>query len=75
MAAEIVCETHSISVHNEQGIASGRLPGELAEQAGRSPPSSANTAATTASRGLQLRPAPCRTDRGDRLRRVGHPAA
>lgn len=73
MAAEIVCETHSISVHNEQGIASGRLPGELAEQAGRSPPSSANAAATTASRGLQLRPAPCRTDRGDRLRRVGLP--
>jgi|GEM_PF-2587235 len=32
MAAEIVCETHSISVHNEPGIASGRLPGELAER-------------------------------------------
>jgi broad specificity phosphatase PhoE len=32
MAVEIVYETHSISVHNEQGIASGWPPGELSER-------------------------------------------
>ncbi|MDA0632160.1 histidine phosphatase family protein [Nonomuraea sp. MCN248] len=32
MSVEIVYETHSISVHNETGIASGWLPGELSER-------------------------------------------
>jgi broad specificity phosphatase PhoE len=32
MAVEIVYETHSISDHNESGIASGWLPGELSER-------------------------------------------
>lgn len=32
MTVEIVYETHSISVHNEAGVASGWLPGELSER-------------------------------------------
>ena len=32
MAVEIVYDTHSISVYNEAGIASGWLPGELSER-------------------------------------------
>ena len=32
MALELVYETHSISVDNERGIATGWLPGELSEQ-------------------------------------------
>src|SRR5690606_11251430 len=32
MTVEIVYETHSISEHNEAGIASGWLPGELSER-------------------------------------------
>ena len=32
MAIEIVFETHSVTVDNEQGRATGWLPGELLEQ-------------------------------------------
>ena len=30
---ELIYETHSTTTHNEQGIATGRLPGELSERA------------------------------------------
>ncbi|HEY6015153.1 MAG TPA: histidine phosphatase family protein, partial [Gaiellaceae bacterium] len=35
MSVELVYETHSITVDNEQGIATGRLPGELSEEGRR----------------------------------------
>jgi broad specificity phosphatase PhoE len=35
VAVEIVFETHSLSIDNERGIATGRLPGELSEEGRR----------------------------------------
>ena len=76
MAIELVYETHSTTIDNETGIATGWLEGTLSERGRDAGGGARRAAARRRSRSrLHVGPGPCDRDCGDRVCRIGAPGS